>query len=259
MNNYQNISIRMEDEIVILAIARQDKLNALNLATLSELKSAIQNISIDPTVKALVITGSGDKAFAAGADITEIAALGRESARSFSENGQEIFRLIEVFPKPVIAAVNGYALGGGCELALACHMRIASRNAKLGLPEVSLGILPAFGGTQRLTHLLGKGKALEIMMTGKMIHAEEALALGLVNRLVEKPFDLIKDCKQILQDILKNAPISISKVITSVNAAGQKEGYQVEMDCFADLIETEDFKEGTKAFLEKRIPQFKGM
>jgi len=259
MDNYQNIQITVEDQIGIISINRPGKLNALNHATMLELKSIIQKSCIEDKIKALVITGTGEKAFVAGADIHEIASLDESNAKLFSENGQKIFKLIEGCSKPVIGAINGYALGGGCELALACHIRIASKNAYLGLPEASLGILPAYGGTQRLTLLVGKGKALELMMTGKMINAEDAISIGLINQIVEKPSDLLPACKKLIQDILKNAPISISKIIESANAALDKNGYYIESDSFADLIDTDDFKEGTKAFIEKRPPQFKGI
>jgi enoyl-CoA hydratase len=258
MNDFENLQLSVEDQIAILTINRPDKLNALNKSTLLELKFAIQKVRMDEAIRALVITGKGEKAFIAGADIPEIASLDASSSKSFSENGQEIFKIIEDFPKPVIGAINGYALGGGCELALACHLRIASKNAKFGLPEVSLGIMPAFGGTQRLTLIVGKGKALELMMTGKMISAQEAADIGLINKVVDKQAELLPACKHFLKDILKNAPLSIKKVITSANAAYQKDGYNVESHCFADLIETDDFVEGTKAFIEKRPPQFKG-
>jgi enoyl-CoA hydratase len=258
MDTFQNINVKVENHIAIVTINRPEKLNALNNATLSELKSIIQKIYINPDIKALLITGSGEKAFVAGADIAEIASLDGFSAKSFSENGQEIFKLIEDCPKPVIAAVNGYALGGGLELALACHLRVATKNARMGLPEASLGIIPAYGGTQRLTQLVGKGRALEMMMTGKMISAEDALLIGLINHVVEDLKELIPFCTHLFRDIFKNAPLSIHKIITSVNAAYQINGYDIESDCFVDLIETEDFTEGTKAFIEKRPPQFIG-
>jgi enoyl-CoA hydratase len=258
METFQHIQIRVEDNIAIITINRPDKLNALNILTLLELKCALQKVYLEKGIKALIITGEGRKAFAAGADIPEIAALESTNAKSFSENGQEIFRILEGCPKPVLGAINGYALGGGCELALACHLRLASKNAKFGLPEATLGILPAFGGTQRLTLLVGKSKALEMMLTGDMISAEEALNIGMINQVVDQPEDLLPACMQILKRILKNAPVSISKIITSVNAAYRKDGYNVESDCFADLIETDDFTEGTSAFIEKRSPNFKG-
>lgn len=258
MSPFENILLHAEDQIAILTINRPDKLNALNKDTLFEMKCAFQKICLDENVKALIITGSGEKAFVAGADINEIAALDESNARSFSVNGQEIFSLIENSQKPVIGAINGYALGGGCELALSCHLRIASPNAQLGLPEASLGILPAFGGTQRLTRLIGKGLALEMMFTGDMISAERGKEIGLINQIVNHPSELIPACKKIINKILRNAPLSIGKIISASNAAYSKEGYLVETDCFADLIKTDDFTEGTKAFIEKRSPQFNG-
>lgn len=258
MSSFENIHIEVDNHVAILKINRPEKLNALNIETLLEMKCAIQKILLDENIKALIITGSGEKAFVAGADIAEIAELDELNARSFSENGQEIFKIIEYSSKPVIAGINGYALGGGFELALSCHLRIASKNARLGLPEASLGILPAFGGTQRLTRLIGKGRALEMMLTGGMITAEEGLETGLINQVVEHPAEILTACNTIVEKILKNAPLSISKIITAANAAYQREGYQIETDCFADLIKTDDFIEGTKAFLEKRPAKFQG-
>jgi len=258
MSSFENILLHAEDQIATLTINRPDKLNALNKDTLLEIKRAFQKVCLDENIKAMIITGSGEKAFVAGADIKEIAALDESNARSFSENGQEIFRLIENSRKPVIGAINGYALGGGCELALSCHLRIASRNAQLGLPEASLGILPAFGGTQRLTRLIGKGLALEMMLIGNKISAERGTEIGLINQMVDHPSDLIPACMQIINKILKNAPLSAGKIIRATNAAYFKDGYLVETDCFADLIKTDDFIEGTKAFIEKRSPKFIG-
>lgn len=258
MSSFENILLNVEDQIATLTINRSEKLNALNKVTLLEIKCAFQQVCLDKNIMAIIITGSGEKAFVAGADIKEIATLDESNARSFSENGQEIFRLIENSRKPVIGAINGYALGGGCELALACHLRLASRNAQFGLPEASLGILPAFGGTQRLTRLIGKGLALGIMLTGDMISAERAVEIGLINHIVDHPSDLIPASKEVIHKILKNAPLSAGKIIAAANAAYSKEGYQVETDCFADLIKTDDFTEGTKAFIEKRTPKFIG-
>ena len=258
MSSFENILLNVEDQIATLTINRSEKLNALNKVTLLEIKCAFQQVCLDKNIMAIIITGSGEKAFVAGADIKEIATLDESNARSFSENGQEIFRLIENSRKPVIGAINGYALGGGCELALACHLRLASRNAQFGLPEASLGILPAFGGTQRLTRLIGKGLALGIMLTGDMISAERAVEIGLINHIVDHPSELIPASKEVIQKILKNAPLSTGKIIAAANAAYSKEGYQVETDCFADLIKTDDFTEGTKAFIEKRTPKFIG-
>lgn len=258
MDSFENILLHAEDQIATLTINRPEKLNALNKDTLLEIKWAFQKVCLDDKIKAMIITGSGEKAFVAGADIHEIAELDETNARAFSENGQEIFRLIENSRKPVIGAINGYALGGGCELALSCHLRIASRNAQFGLPEASLGILPAFGGTQRLTRLIGKGLALEMMLTGNMISAERGTETGLINHIVDHPANLIPACKNIISKILKNSPISAGKIITAANAAYLKDGYLVETDCFADLIKTDDFIEGTKAFIEKRPPNFMG-
>jgi enoyl-CoA hydratase len=241
-------------------INREDKLNALNNSTLNELKEAVQEVYDNKEIKALIITGSGEKAFVAGADIQEISKLNELNGRKFSEHGQEIFDLIENCHKPVIAAINGFALGGGCELALSCHIRIASKNARLGLPEVSLGLLPGYGGTQRLTRLIGKGRALEIIMTAEMITAEDALAIGLINHMVDFPSELIPMAKEIHQKILKNAPLSIGMVIDSVNAATRNDvnGYQIESNYFSSVMKTKDFGEGTRAFLEKRPPRFTG-
>lgn len=244
----------------MLTINRPDKLNALSRDTLTEIRDAVQEVMDNKDIKGLIITGSGEKAFVAGADIRELSELNELNGRKFSENGQEIFDLIENCHKPVIAAVNGFALGGGFELALACHLRIASGNAKFGLPEVTLGILPGFGGTQRLTHLIGKGRALEMMMTGEMIDADNALRYGIVNHLVDNPNLILSAAQGIMKKILKNAPLAIGMVIESVNAAARFEinGYQTESNCFSNVLKTHDFTEGIKAFLEKRPPEFTG-
>ncbi len=256
----KNISLNNEDGIGILTINRQDKLNALNNATLIELKEAVQEVYDSPAFKALIITGAGEKAFVAGADIREIAELNELKGRKFSENGQEIFDLIENCHKPVIAAINGFALGGGCELALSCHMRLASKNARIGLPEVTLGLLPGYGGTQRLTKLIGKGRSFEMILTGEMITAEKAYQIGLVNNLVDTPGDLLPLTIEIQKKIMKNAPLSIGMAIEAVNGAFRNDidGYQLEANCFSSLIKTKDFGEGTNAFLEKRNPDFRG-
>jgi len=260
MPSFNNILFETDGGICVLTINRPDKLNALNNTTLIDIREAIQEVYDDKKIKALIITGSGEKAFVAGADIKEISELNELNGRKFSENGQEIFNLIENCHKPVIAAINGYALGGGCELALACHIRIASKNAKIGLPEVTLGILPGYGGTQRLTHLIGKGRALEMMLTGEMINAELGYQYGLLNHLVETPEHLLPFAIQILQKMLKNAPLALGMVIESVNAATKFDtnGFQTESNCFSNALKTSDFIEGTKAFLEKRSPEFSG-
>lgn len=245
--------------IQLININRPSKLNALNSELITELRSAVEVIIDDPGTKAAIITGEGEKAFAAGADIAEIAQLNDLTARKFSERGQDTFALIEECTKPFIAAVNGFALGGGAELALACHMRIATLNAKFGFPEVNLGLIPGYGGTQRLTQLVGKGKALELMMTGDMIAAELALSIGLVNHVVEDKTHLLTKCKEILDKILSKSPISIMHVIDCVNSYyTDDDGFQAEANAFANCCRSEDFKEGTAAFLEKRKPQFKG-
>jgi len=257
--SYKNLKLQVKAGILHLVINRPDKLNALNFETLDELKDAMKSVYDDDEVKAIIITGDGEKAFVAGADISEFTQLNKINSRKISENGQDIFSLIEKCPKPVIAAVNGFALGGGCELALACHMRVASDNAKLGLPEVTLGILPGYGGTQRLTLLVGKGKAFEMIMTGEMITAEHAEKIGLVNYVVPQA-ELLPKCEAILQKIMQRAPIAIAQTVECVNAVYNetKDGYEVEANSFAICTKTEDFKEGTKAFLEKRKPEFKG-
>ena len=259
MPDYENIKLSSDNHILTLTIDRPDSLNALNFQTIEEIRSAIGEALIDEQVKAIIITGSGEKAFVAGADIKEIKELNEVNSRKFAENGQEVFGQIENSEKPVIAAVNGYALGGGCELAMACHMRVATENAMFGQPEVKLGIIPGYGGTQRLTHLVGKGKAMELLMTGKMISAKEALDIGLVNYLVSKD-ELFNTVNEILSKILKQAPKAVANVVDCVNAVFDNEanGYQTEANNFMNCVRTEDFKEGTTAFLEKREPVFKG-
>ncbi|MEQ9422952.1 MAG: enoyl-CoA hydratase-related protein [Cyclobacteriaceae bacterium] len=258
---YQNLVLERDDNgILTITINRPDKLNALNLETMGEIREAIQEVYDDKSVKGVIFTGEGEKAFVAGADISEISGLNELNARKFAETGQETFKLIEDCYTPVIAAVNGFALGGGCELAMACHMRLATTNAKFGQPEVNLGLIPGYGGTQRLTHLIGQGKALELMMTGDTLTAEEAKSLGLVNYMVETKSELMSKCKKILLKISKKAPKAIGQVINCVNSADDpgKDGYQVEANAFANCCGTDDFEEGTKAFLEKRAPNFTG-
>jgi len=259
--SYNNLTIETDDTgIQTITINRPDKLNALNLETMEELRTAFQEVYDDQSVKGIIVIGSGEKAFVAGADISEIADVSELNGRKFAENGQEIFKLIEDCHTPVIAAVNGFALGGGCELAMACHFRVATANAKFGQPEVNLGIIPGYGGTQRLTKLVGEGKAMELMMTGDTISAAEALSLGLVNYVLESRSELIAKCKELLLKIGKKAPHAIGQVIDCVNAAQNPEtnGYQKEANSFANCCGTDDFKEGTQAFLEKRPPNFTG-
>jgi enoyl-CoA hydratase len=260
MADYNNLLLENNNGILTITINRAEKLNALNLATIEELRLVFQEVYDDETVKSVILTGAGEKAFVAGADISEIAELNEMNGRKFSENGQEVFSLIEKCHKPVIAAVNGFALGGGCELAMACHFRIATPNAKFGQPEVNLGIIPGYGGTQRLAQLIGKGKALELMMTADFIAAEEAKTLGLVNHIAESQAALLELAVSLLNKINSKAPLAIGMVIESVNAfyASEENGYQTEANSFASCCKSEDFKEGTKAFLEKRAAEFKG-
>ncbi|WP_162054973.1 enoyl-CoA hydratase/isomerase family protein [Pontibacter pamirensis] len=259
MTTYENLLLTLDNGILTITINRAAKLNALSIETVTEIRSAVQQVYDDAAVKGAIITGTGPKAFVAGADISEIAELSEVTARSFAERGQEVFSMIERCNKPIIAAVNGFALGGGCELAMACHIRVASDNARIGLPEVSLGILPGYGGTQRLTQLVGKGKAMELIMTGDMIPAEEAKALGLVNHVVPQE-DLMAKCVQIMEKIMIKAPLAVGLVIDCINAALNKDenGYQTEANAFARCCASEDFVEGTNAFLEKRTPNFTG-
>ena len=246
--------------ILTITLNRPSKLNALNAATIEEIGAAMQLALDDTAVRGIILTGSGEKAFVAGADIAELAAVENESlARRASESGQEVFCAIEESPKPVIAAVNGFALGGGCELAMACHMRIAADTARFGQPEVNLGLIPGYGGTQRLTQLVGKGKALELMLTADMIKADEALRLGLANHVVPAA-ELMDFTRALLGRILSKAPLAVGLVIDSVNAyyADERHGYQVEANAFGQCFASDDFKEGTQAFLEKRPAAFTG-
>lgn len=255
----ENLKIDHADGILTISISRPEALNALNLKTLSELITVLQQTYQHTDYKGIILTGEGDKAFVAGADIKELSALTREQAFAFAQNGQRLFKLMEDCPKPIIAAVNGYALGGGCELAMACHIRIASDDAKFGQPEVNLGIIPGYGGTQRLTQLVGRGKALELMMTGDLITATEAKAIGLVNHVVAKE-ELMDVAGKMMRRILSKGPLAVSNVIKSVNAGFgfEQAGYEAEANNFAACTTTEDFKEGTEAFIQKRQPVFKG-
>lgn len=259
MADFQNLNVENRDHVLTITINRPQSLNALNQQTMAELTRAIKSIYDNPAVRSAIITGSGEKAFVAGADISEFLDISEENGRKMSQEGQQSLQLIEACPKPIIAAVNGYALGGGCELAMACHIRVATANAIFGQPEVNLGIIPGFGGTQRLTQLVGKGKALELMMTGDNITAPEALAMGLVNHVVESHDQLLPKCEEILTKIMSKAPVAIGMVVQSVNAVfDQKDGYQVEAASFGTCCKTTDFKEGASAFLEKRKANFTG-
>ena len=257
---YDTILFEEKGNVAIIKINRPDKLNALNEKVLDELHSAFKHCGETELIWGVILTGEGDKAFVAGADIKEISELNAKTGKDFAHHGQTIFNYIEQFPKPVICAVNGFALGGGCELAMACHLRIASENAKFGQPEVNLGIIPGYGGTQRLTRLIGKGRAMHMILTGEMIDAKTALEFGLVSNVVPLS-DLINEAETILNSILQKGRIALTTAIRAINAAYElplSEGLKFEADMFSVCCGTEDFKEGTSAFLEKRKPQFKG-
>ncbi|ULQ54966.1 enoyl-CoA hydratase-related protein [Flavihumibacter rivuli] len=257
---YNTIFTSLEDGILTITINRPDKLNALNKDVIDELGKAIAEVYTNREIRAAIITGAGPKSFVAGADISEFLELNGEGGKALAQKGHDlVFNKIENSPKPIVAAINGFALGGGCELAMACHFRLAADHAKFGQPEVNLGLIPGYGGTQRLTQLVGKGKAIELMMTGAMIDANTALQLGLVNH-VTAPEDLLPKTREIMKTILGKAPIAIAKVIELTNIAAKSDptGLQKEVDAFGLLFETEDAKEGAKAFLEKRKPEFKG-
>lgn len=254
--SFKTITLETDNNgITTVTINRPKKLNALNDEVLNELADVFKDIQIDEDTSAIVVKGAGDKAFVAGADIKELRNLDDRSGRMASQKGQQIFQLIEDTRKPVVAAVNGYALGGGAELAMACHLRVAGENAVFGLPEVGLGLIPGYGGTQRLPGIIGKARALEMILTGKQVKAEEALQLGLVNKVSSNP---VEASKELLNNILKNAPIAVRNAIKAVYHSDHRSGYQVEADVFGELCETEDCMEGTSAFLEKRKPEFKG-
>ncbi|MCH8523072.1 MAG: enoyl-CoA hydratase/isomerase family protein [Balneolales bacterium] len=257
---YQTITIETDKKgIAVLTINRPDKLNALNNDVMNDLEGALMKLRHDDDVKGIVVTGSGDKAFVAGADIKELAGLNNFTGTVLSERGQQIFARIEQLTKPVVAYVNGFALGGGCELAMACHLRVASENARFGLPEVTLGLIPGYGGTQRLTQLVGKGRAMELILTGLPVKADRALSIGLVNMVVSQEEGLTKT-KELLETIMQRGPVAVAKAIEAVNAVFDKpgKGYLAEAEAFGALCGTKDFKEGTHAFLEKRSPSFNG-
>lgn len=255
---YDNISVKKDEDIILITINRPSKLNALNRATIKELHEAFDKAEDDEDVRVIILTGSGEKAFVAGADISEFADFNVKEGAKLAKKGQEIlFDFVENLTTPVIAAVNGFALGGGLELAMACHFRIASDNAKMGLPEVSLGVIPGYGGTQRLPQLVGKGKAMEMIMTAGMITAEEALNFGLVNYVVTQD-ELLPLAEKIAGKITRNSPSAISAAIKAVNANFKDgvNGFKIEIEEFGKCFGTEDFEEGTTAFLEKRKANF---
>lgn len=256
----ENILIEKQDNIAVITINRPTKLNALNKATIQELHDCFKTLNEDKSVKAIIITGSGEKAFVAGADISEFANFSVEEGGKLAAQGQELlFDFVQNLSTPVIAAVNGFALGGGLELAMACHFRTASTNAKMGLPEVTLGVIPGYGGTQRLAQLVGKGRAMELIMTAGMIDAETAKNYGLVNHVVAQE-ELLDFTKGIASKIANNSSVAIAKAIEAINANFEDgtNGYEVEIKNFGLSFGTEDFKEGTTAFLEKRKAEFPG-
>lgn len=256
---YENLLTSLENGIFTITINQPKKLNALSKGVFDDLELAVKEVYENDEITGAIITGSGDKAFVAGADISEFAGLDVAQGKRLASRGQDVFNAIENSPKPFIAAVNGFALGGGCELAMACHMRVASESARFGQPEVNLGLIPGYGGTQRLIQLIGKGKALELLMTADMIKADEALSLGLANHVVSAE-ELLPKSAEILQKIATKAPLAIAKVIECANAyfTDGVNGLQFEIDRFGDCCATEDFVEGAKAFVEKRKAEFKG-
>ena len=255
---YTTLLTNLQNGIFTITINRPDKLNALNTMVLNELETVVQQVCEDENIKAAIITGQGAKAFVAGADIAEFLEVNDEQGAALSRKGQQIFFKIENCPKPFVAAVNGFALGGGCELAMACHFRLASDNAKFGQPEVNLGLIPGYGGTQRLTMLVGKGRAMELMMSAGTIDANEAKNMGLVN-YVTSPASLLEKTREILGVILSKSPFAVSKVIAAVNAfySCDKNGFSEEATLFGEVFASSDKKEGTRAFIEKRKPLFK--
>tara|TARA_B100001758_G_C18285250_1_gene543913 strand:- start:267 stop:1037 length:771 start_codon:yes stop_codon:yes gene_type:complete len=251
------LEIKIQDKIAWIKINREEKLNALNISMLEEIRENLIDLGKNKNVLVLVIIGSGDKAFVAGADIAEFSKYDKNKGLELAKKGQKnVLDLIENFPKPIIAAINGYALGGGLELAMACHMRVAVNTAKMGLPEVSLGLIPGYGGTQRLTKLVGKTNAMEMILSGEMIDSQKAFNLKLVNKVVERN-NLFSSITELAKKIMRNSPNAIANAITSINAAQKNvEGFEIEKEKFSECFESKDFKEGVSAFLNKRKPSF---
>lgn len=254
----QNLLLARDGAVATITVNRPDKLNALDRTTLDELEQAFATQRADAGVLAVILTGAGEKAFVAGADIGELADLDALSGKETAQRGQRLFRAIELFPKPVVAAVNGFALGGGCELALACHVRLASENAQFGLPEVGLGVIPGYGGTQRLARLVGRGRAIEMVLTGQRIPAAEAYRIGLVNRVV--PLAALADeTRTLVAAISKNGPVAVRTALEAIQRGIEMpldEGLALEASLFGIACATQDMREGMRAFLEKRKPQF---
>ncbi|HKP75564.1 MAG TPA: enoyl-CoA hydratase-related protein [Longimicrobiaceae bacterium] len=260
MPEYSNLTLDVQDRIGVLAVNRPDKLNALNEQTIRELADAVDEITRRDDVGGVILTGVGEKAFVAGADIAELARMGPVDGIDVSRLGQQVFRRIELSRKPVIAAVNGFALGGGCELALACHLRIASENAQFGLPEVKLGIIPGYGGTLRLPRIVGKGRALELMLTAQFIKADEAYRIGLANKVVPQA-ELMDTARKMMETILANGPVAVGLAIECATRGMEMsvdDGLALESNLFGLLAATSDMREGMSAFLEKRKAAFTG-
>tara|TARA_B100001250_G_scaffold213800_1_gene183389 strand:- start:677 stop:1447 length:771 start_codon:yes stop_codon:yes gene_type:complete len=256
MKQDSNIQIEIENNIATLTICREKQLNALNQSVLNNLSIALDKLAEDSTVRVLIITGQGNRSFVAGADIKEFQHFNTKEGYELAKNGQEnVFDKIENFSKPIIAAVNGYALGGGLELAIACHIRVASESAKLGFPECSLGLIPGYGGTQRLGQLIGKGNAFEMILTGSMLNADKSEKIGLVNKVSDDKNILI-DAKKIAQKCIKNSPKALNSAIKCINNSFYRNGFESEKTEFSKLFNTDDFKEGVLAFLEKRRPNY---
>jgi len=256
-SSFETLILDVDDSgICIITVNRPDKMNALNNQVFEELDAALDHIKSNSEIKGIIITGSGDKAFVAGADIKELNTLGDSEAIKKSLRGQRVFQKLESLTIPVIAAVNGYALGGGCELAMACHIRIASKNALMGLPEVSLGLIPGYGGTQRLPKLIGEAKAMELTLTGRFVKAEEAKSIGLVNDVAED--SALEAVTEMMKNMMKQGPLALKNAILAIKESGNDSGFEAEADLFGELYNTDDFKEGTSAFLEKRKPAFTG-
>jgi len=258
--NFKNLLVEKSERYAIVTINRPDKLNALNIETVEELQQAMQALNEDETIRSIILTGAGEKAFIAGADISQITPLDSESGKNFALRGQKVFRYVEKMKKPIIAAINGFALGGGCELAMACHIRLASTKAKFGQPEIKLGIIPGYGGTQRFPRLIGLSNALQLLLTGDMMNAETALRLGLVSEVLE-PEQLMERATALASQLAAQAPLAVHYILEAVyrgvdmdleNALG------IEAEYFGKACATEDMKEGTTAFLEKRAPVFSG-
>ena len=257
---YENLQVERKDAVAIVTVSRPKKLNALNTQTIAELDTVFAALASDDEVRGVVVTGAGEKAFVAGADIEELAGLDAQSGRALSGRGHRVFDRIEWLGKPVVAAINGFALGGGCELALACHVRLASENASLGTPEVKLGLMCGYGGTQRLPRLVGRGAALEILLTGRRVGAEEALRLGLVNRVVPL-VQLLPEAEALVREMVANGPLALRATLEAVHGGLDRplaEAQEGEAQLFGDLCASADAVEGTSAFLEKRAPRFRG-